>query len=258
MRFRPACFLLSLLVFVSAAVAQDPPRRDPQALVVLQHAAASMGVARLASVQDSVVEATASLPGRQPEGTITIKTKGNDRMRWDGTKGGETNSEVVSRGRPSRSTREGWRSGPSANSQHRRPDHLPALLLTHELPRAEVSLTYVGLEEVEGRQTYHVRVARVSNLGNPVDEQITKNSELDLFIDAQTFLVLKVYYIHLSETDWRRGVPMEIYYGDYRNVDGVLVPFHQRKVFNGTTISEIRITSVRFNVGLADTDFEVR
>jgi hypothetical protein len=132
------------------------------------------------------------------------------------------------------------------------------LLLAHELARSDLSLAYIGLEAVEGHQAHRVRVARVSNLGSPVDEQITKNSEIDLFVDAQTFLVLKVSYIHLSETDWRRGVPMEIYYDDYRNVDGVLVPFYQRKVFNGTPISEMRITSVAFNVGLADTDFEGR
>jgi hypothetical protein len=258
MRFRPALLFLSLLCLTIVAAAQDPPRRDPQAITVVQLAATNMGVARLATVEDSLVEATASLPGQPAEGTITIKTKGADRMRWDGTKGGETHSEVISRGRPSRSTRDGWRSGPSSNSRNRRADHMPALLLTHELPRTEVSLTYVGLEEVEGRQAHRVRMARVSNLGNALDEQLTKNSELDLLIDAQTFLVLKVSFIHLSETDWRRGLPMEIYYGDYRSVDGVAVPFYQRREFNGTPISELRITSVRFNIGLPDSDFEAR
>jgi hypothetical protein len=58
MRFRPACFLLSLLVFVGTATAQDTPRRDPQALAAVQQSLATMGTT---VPRDSV-----------PTGSITI------------------------------------------------------------------------------------------------------------------------------------------------------------------------------------------
>jgi hypothetical protein len=43
MRFRPVCHFLFWLAFVNAAAAQDPPRRDPQALAVLQQSLLVMG-----------------------------------------------------------------------------------------------------------------------------------------------------------------------------------------------------------------------
>lgn len=249
----------SVLLLAAAVRAQNAAvTRDPQALQILHQSSAAMGAAGLVQVADSVVEAAVNLPGDPPEGTVTISTKGSDRLRWDGSKNGQINTEVINRGRPARSAPNGWRSGPSANSINRRADHLPGLLLTYELAREDLSVTYVGLEDVEGQKAHRVRVARVSNLGNPADEQLTKNSELDLFVDAQTSLVVKISYVHWSETDWRRGLPMEIFYGDYRKVGVVLVPFYQRRVLNGTPISEMRLTSAAFNTGLSDAFFEVR
>jgi hypothetical protein len=260
MRFLRVVLPVVILLAATPVFGQGTPiQRDAQALALLARSQAAMGGAVALQVQDSVVTATAWVPGRDSEtGTVTIKTRGPDQLRLDGNKDGQSFTSIVSRGQPLRRTERGWASGPSSNSRNRRVDHLPFFCLAHELGRADLSATYVGLEKVNDRSAHHVRVARVSSLGSEVDERLTKNSELDIFIDEQTLLVIKVSYIHLSETDWRRGVPMEIYYSDYQNVSGVLIPTIQRKVFNGYAISEMRITSVTFNVGLTDSDFEGR
>jgi len=88
----------------------------------------------------------------------------------------------------------------------------------------------VGMEKVEGNDTYKVRLTM-------------KNGEaMQIWIDAQTFLETKL------EGQPRRldGTmhPVEIYQRDYRNVDGLTVPF----------LLETRVLSVAKNaLGLADT-----
>jgi hypothetical protein len=67
--------------------------------------------------------------------------------------------------------------------------------------------------------------------------------------------VVKVSYLLLSDTDWRRGRPLEVYYSDYRDVGGVAIPFQQKRVFSGTPVAELHLTSVQFNVGLSDSEF---
>jgi hypothetical protein len=87
-----------------------------------------------------------------------------------------------------------------------------------------------GLEKVEGRDTYKIKVTE-------------KNGHtFHLWIDAETFLEAKI------EGQPRRldGTyhPVEVYYRDYRNVDGLLIPF----------VSETRVLPVSTNsLGLRDT-----
>jgi len=260
MRFLPALVVLVVLLAGGSIKAQDSPKSDLQVVTILQQSAAVMGAGNLAQVQDSLVQGTASAPGKSESRAFTIKAKGTNLFRLEAAEPGQAPTvAVVNRGRPSRQTREGWKGGPSANTRHRRADHIPALMLAQELLRADLSATYVGLEDVEGRGAHRIRLARVSStLGNELDQRLTKNSEMDVFVDAQTFLVVKLSYVHLTETDWRRGLPMEIHYSDYRNLGGVLIPTFQRRVFNGQPLSDMRISSVAFNVGLADSEFEGR
>lgn len=259
MRFaRPALVLLLSILFCVSVAAQPPPRRDPLAVAVLQQSLAAMGGSSVTQIQDTVIQATVTRLTRPPSNApATIRTKGADKIRWDSSVG-RPSGVIFNRGRRLHLTDGGWQARSGANALHKRIEHLPALFLTYELTRTNVSVIYVGSELLDGRAVHRIRVARVSRLGNDFDEQLTKNSELEVFISLQTLRVEKVSYIYLSETDWRRGAPREIYYGDYQNVSGVLVPFFQRTVFGGSSLTEMRITSVATNVGLPDSLFEGR
>jgi len=56
------------------------------------------------------------------------------------------------------------------------------------------------------------------------------------------------YSIH-PDDDYQTTVPVEILYSDYRDVDGVKIPFSVERRLNGTTIAEFRVQSVQFNTG---------
>jgi hypothetical protein len=262
--FLPRVFFLAVVVLFVAPLAlwaqqaQPVPQRDPQAVTVLTQSLAAMGGAGASQVQDSLTQAAVTFPGSSTAGTATvaIKTKGPDRMRVDNSAGGRVAGVITDRGRLLRQTDKGWVVGPSSNARHKRVTHLPVLLLAYELARSDLSATYVGLEAVGTQPAHHIRLARVSASGNAgFDDQLTKNSQIDLFVNLQTFLVVKVSYIHLSDLDWRVGLPEEVYYSDYRSVGGIIVPFSQRTVFNGNPIFDLRLSSVAFNVGMTDADF---
>jgi len=257
---RLACCAFTLFAACPVALSQSPPPRDPQAIAVLAQSRAVMGSAVAVAALDTVVQGNITFPGdpSAPAAAVTIKAKGTEMMRWESIAGGRATATVVNRGRSARLTERGWHTGPSANSRHKRIEHLPALLLAAELARSDVTASYAGMETIEGRSAHHLRVGRVSSLEGEVGEQLTKASELNLFVDAQTFFVLKIAYIHFSETDHRRGLPMEVHYSDYRLTGGHWIPFRQTVVFNGNTISQLQLTSFAANVGLADSEFAGR
>ena len=87
-----------------------------------------------------------------------------------------------------------------------------------------------GTEKVEGRDTYKIKVTEKSG------------HSFDVWVDAQTFLETKMegQPRRLDGTDH----PVEVYYRDYRNVDGLQIPF----------LLETRVLSVGKNsLGLRDT-----
>jgi hypothetical protein len=92
------------------------------------------------------------------------------------------------------------------------------------------SVELAGTEKVEGHDTYKIKMSMRSG------------QALHVWIDAQTFLETKI------EGEPRRldGTmhPVEVYFRDYRQVDGLRIPF----------VLETRVLPVGRNVlGLADT-----
>jgi hypothetical protein len=255
--------VLFLFAFPLTALAQQQaiaPARDPQAMAVLNNTLTAMGGQNVTTIQDTVVQATLIPPPSRAgtPGTVTITTKGPNKLRLDGSGNGKNSAVIFNSGTELRSKDSGWRLAPSANSDHQRIEHLPVLMLTYELTRSDLSATYVGVETLEGRSVHHLLLARVSSLGNGLDQTFTRNSQLDIWVDAKTMLVSKVSFLYLSETDWRIGLPMEIFYDDYRNVNGLLVPFHQKCLFDGQPLDDMQITSFAVNQGPNDSKFEGR
>jgi len=255
-----------LCLLPSAILAQQPPKsqvtpaRDSQAVAVLNQALTAMGGQSVPTIQDTVVQATLTPPPSRAgtPGPVTITTKGPNKMRIDGSGGGKTSVVIFNSGTELRSKGSGWQPVPSANSDHQRIEHLPALMLAYELNRPDVSAGYVGVEMVEGRSAHHVLLARVSKLANGLDEISTKNSQIDVWLDAKTMLVSKISFLYLSETDWRVGLPMEIFYYNYQSINGLLVPFHQKCLFDGQPLDDMQITSFAVNQAPSDLRFEGR
>ncbi len=77
-----------------------------------------------------------------------------------------------------------------------------------------------------------------------------------MFIDAQSLLLVKTLSFDFSPEVIENRSPVETYYNDYRPESGLLVPHTLTRYVAGQKFCEITITSVQFNVGLSDTDFQ--
>jgi hypothetical protein len=237
-----------------------PPPQDPHAIAVLRQSLAAMGAQNVASIQDTLIHATTTpAPNTGGEtGAVTITTKGARLIRFDGSGGTKNSSVIFTMGREFRSGDKGWLAAPGANSNHKRIEHLPTLLLAYEIVRGDLSAVYVGEETIAARTVHHIRLARVSQRGDSMDAILTGATQLEVFIDAQTLLVTKITFPQSSEIDWRVSFPVEIYYDQYQTVSGIAVPYHQRYLFNGQPVHQLQITSVAVNQGTPDTTFEAK
>ena len=71
-----------------------------------------------------------------------------------------------------------------------------------------------------------------------------------LYLDASTNLEAK----RATEVE---SLKLEQELGDYRPVDGVMIPFHIRLLVNGVPQSEMKVESVQFNVAMDDAIFRM-
>jgi hypothetical protein len=254
------CFLVLGLssTLCLSQTASPTVTRDPQAVNILKQAYAVMTLGTQLDVKDSIVEAVISrgVGLSRQQSAVTLKSKGQF-VRIDARE--SARSVVVGRGRSSYKDDKGWRLVLDPNTVNRQIEHLPAQLLADLLTRNDVELTYVGIVQLDGESFHRVKAGNVHRLGAAADaemlERVRRNSEVDLFIHATSNLLVKISYPLVSLSDWRRSVPVEVTYEDYRDSAGVLVPFHQSKSMAGQSYAELSIRSVRFNVGLNDSDF---
>jgi outer membrane lipoprotein-sorting protein len=94
------------------------------------------------------------------------------------------------------------------------------------------TLTYAGLETIDGRQLHHLRVAR-------------GGATQDVYIDAATGLEART--VNQS--------PMGLLaqeFLDYRTVQGLRMPYAIRTLQNNTRVAEIKIDAIELNAAVDD------
>ena len=101
---------------------------------------------------------------------------------------------------------------------------------------------YVGEEEVNGSNTKKLRVMRPDS------------SEMFVFLDAESFLQVKT---EAEGTNPMTGASakMETFMMDYRDVDGMMIPFEMKVLMDGQVFQNITIKEVKTNVEVDDTIF---
>lgn len=104
------------------------------------------------------------------------------------------------------------------------------------------SVAYVGEEEVKGTNTQKLQVMRPDS------------SEVFVYLDAATALQFKV---ESEGTNPMTGAKAksETYMSDYRDVDGMMVPFSLEVHFDGQLFQTVTLSDVKTNVEVDDAIF---
>ena len=77
------------------------------------------------------------------------------------------------------------------------------------------------------------------------------------YVDQTSGLVSKLEYTNYAENDSDAQQKVEIVFSDYRNINGAWVPFRQTSYTDGKLESELVLSSVSFNVGVPDSEFDL-
>jgi outer membrane lipoprotein-sorting protein len=102
-------------------------------------------------------------------------------------------------------------------------------------------LVMAGIQDLAGSKVYSLRLTKPDN---DIDE---------MYIDAESFLLKKM----IRKTNIGGSeVEVEIYYDDYRNIEGILLPFRVEQRFNNQQGTVINLKEVRFNIPIDDEIFE--
>lgn len=248
-RFSIAAFVVLVLSFSAfgqlpaQSTAPPAPKGAPAprtADQILDHyLGATGGRAAWQKLTSRVSTGTIDAPAMSLSGTIEVREKAPDRILavitiagasfrqgFDGTVGWTDD--------PENGLRE--QSGAELAEARRDADFYHVL----DMRRLYARLTVIGEEKIGDRTAYVVEAALPE--GGTPDR---------IFFDAQTGLLLRVVSQHHDS----EGVfEYRVDYDDYREVDGVKLPFVVRQTTGASTLT-IKLTGVRHNVALDDSQF---
>lgn len=248
---------ISLLLTVSAAQSgpTDRPkvaRKDAQALAAITHAMTKMGGAF--PVMTSEVQAeTTFADGRVT--TATIKTLGRDHIRTDGFINGKQESSLLRKGHGKKSIDGSEEKVPRWITKYVTADHIPSLSRLADVNDPSFNFEYGGLENVGNRPAHRIRSTALPK--NKQEERFEKDiSQVDVLIDAESSLLLKTEKWSFSPHAIQNRSKVEIFYEDYRAVDGVLIPHRQRWVVSGQPFATLTLSNVQLNLPISAADFD--
>jgi hypothetical protein len=252
--------LLNILLVVTAVLclvlpsrAQRNVRHDPAALVALDEAVLP-GRAAADLIRDSVAEGQVKLANGQ-KGTIRISTQGSRRIYYEMTLPDRRLKSVIKDGKGFHFAGGQKKDLPTWVTAYQSVENIPMLSRIQNYTSEDVCIIDLGIKDVAGRSNHEIRIAV-----QPADERMAATedlmSELHIFIDTETKQITGTRSFMFSPTAIENRSPVDRVFSDYRLISGIPVPFRIEQYISGELDSIISLTSVRLNVGIADTLFD--
>lgn len=225
---------------------------DPH--IILQRCAQAMGTFSQPTLQ-VVAEGTESIAA---DNTVPIRIVTRDLRDFRIERGGPASREItiITNGR-------GWHDAggkrtriASHTAAYFKADHLPALLCSTDYSRKGLGVSYEGEEAVGGKSAFHLKLIPLPKQnGEPADRTEALISEYHIFIDAQSFVLLKTARYVFSPNAVENRSLWETSYSDYRSINGVLMPFRLDNSISGRRFSTTVFTSITTGSVVSDQEF---
>ena len=192
-----------------------------------------------------------------PSQHIIWKTKGRDLFRQDVTQGENTTISIVNHGHGSRTHKSVRANLPEHTTAYFRPEYIPALSCTIDRGRAGMVAEYLGQEVVAGETADHIRFTIAPNgKDKKIDDLENLISEYHIFISIVSHRVLATRTWIFSPEAVQNHSSWETFFTDYRDVNGVLMPFHIENRLNGQKVRDIVLSVVREDASISASDFQ--
>jgi hypothetical protein len=117
----------------------------------------------------------------------------------------------------------------------------------------------VGQESWNGRTVEHLTAYQPFSFqappGVPTFSHLT---QMDLFIDSNTLLPVRLSFNVHPDNDMGLDIPVDIAFSDYRVVSGAQVPFHIQRSLNNSLTLDFQAQTVNLNSNLTAVTFSVQ
>jgi len=260
-----APLLISCALVLPAVEARAQAPRDPRAVSLLN--AAMTALSSGADIRDVTLTGTVTrTAGSQIEtGTATLQAVGGVAGRIQMTLTDGPRSEVINQ---SQGALAGQWSGPDG-SQHAMAQHnalvpaawfFPALVLAAALNDPSVQLAYVGQEMKGAVAVEHIQFWRVIPSRLSPDAAVKLFAHLttaDVYLTAANSLPVALDFNVHPDSNEKLDISVEIQYGGYQKINGILLPAHVQKFINNALLLDLNMASATVNSGLPASDFSV-
>jgi len=187
---------------------------------------------------------------QNPSASIVLKSKGTDRVRSEINYADGQQVYVLNNGKGFSLMSRVKKYLPAHSTLYSRPEHLSAYACSIDVARTNISVSYLGLENLAAAPVHHVVFHAISS--GPLEQLI---SEFHVYLDSQTLRVVKTAtWVFAPDAIENRSL-WETYYDNYQSVGGMLVPMHIQHFLAGTQLDDWNFTSVRTDVAVAEGDF---
>ncbi len=239
-----------------------PRQRDPMLLDVLARVVNAAGGAQaLATVRDLTESGEITFHwAEEVKGSVIIHALGTNRFRMEADLPEGKRTWAVKAGSGSVKEPEGKvRVLSYDNAINLENLTFPLAYFGAALTDSKAHISLVGIEDRDGRSIYRLRVKGqlgLSGIKAGPDLPVVK----DLLVDALTFNIVSVedrpFQTFKPGGEVSDKPSRAIEFEDFRKIDGVLVPFSITTKLMGQLTLSIHLSSVRFNSGLGDQEFE--
>jgi hypothetical protein len=256
--FSPSILILLFLSMLCVALSASPPASDrlAGALAAQAYTALTSGL----NVTDVTLTTTATQTDG-PVSTVVLKALGTDSARIDVFGGQNLEIRTASSGTP-----QGIWTGTDGTAH---PEVLHNCLTDAAWffpvfssvfgPPQNVSLSYIGLEELNGAKVQHIQVTKIMQGQSQSDTNfIASLSAMDVYLDSVSMLPLAVRFNIHPDDDAGTNIAVEVDFSSYTKTNGIQMPLHIQKYVQGTLTLDLVVTNLAINSGLTLGDFQVQ
>jgi hypothetical protein len=251
--------LLLVATLARIACAQGGPsnKRDPQALALLRGCVSSLPPSQRA-LNSYIASGTITYfwAGKQVSGSVTIKAQGLDQFYMESKLPMGTRRIAVNRGEGALIETDGSKTKiPYHNAINEAVPLVPQAIAEQMLPEGYSEITYIGQAGVNGRQTQRVQIHPTKVQPRGAGAIISRLLEKEIFIDAETNRIVRVSDKTHPLDGFSQEIDREFDYDNYTRIHDVDIPMLVREKIAGSTVFEIRVTTVSFSDAFPDADF---
>src|SRR5215469_7198996 len=244
---------------VSAQV-QQSISKDQRALRILSASLAAMNGGQAAFPhQDSVALGTISF-SNESVGNVPVAFKylGSDMVRIEVSLPAGTRLMIQNGNQGFLQAPDGQvRTLQSYNLLAQRISHVPQSSFVSHYNTNSMEVLYFGQSVVQNRPADVISLC-FKHLANFSPVMACKFTKTLVSVDIATALITKIEFSNFAENNSDASQCIEIFFSDYRNVGGVMIPFQRATYIDGQPDSATIFTSVVFDVGLQASDFAVK